>query len=248
MVGEEILIVNDGSLLLPVIACLLETKGYRLSFTDSPEEALVRLSTRNITLAIVKINGRQVDRLMLMQMVKHLADDNKLIILAEAANPPAAIFEIEADDYIFLPCRMAVIWRRLVFHLQPALRKSRFHQDESPAFVVNRQIFHTLDLMLEEMLDEATSLDRGLKHLKGKFNRRDKGEGGANFQDTPKMPQTLISMTEEFFHRFLYEKVTGPSPDIIDLEPEAIFPVIEKPDKGLTAYHLPHKRHNRVPK
>ena len=39
MIRMEILMVNDGSLLLQVMGCLLETRGYRLVLTDSSEEA-----------------------------------------------------------------------------------------------------------------------------------------------------------------------------------------------------------------
>ena len=42
MMPDEILVVNDGSLLLQMMGCLLKTRGYPLSLTDSPEEALVR--------------------------------------------------------------------------------------------------------------------------------------------------------------------------------------------------------------
>ncbi len=66
MVPEEILIVNDGSLLLKMMAGLLENRGYQLSVTDSPEEGLVLLSSRNIILVVVKLNGQQTDRLALL--------------------------------------------------------------------------------------------------------------------------------------------------------------------------------------
>ena len=42
MTPDEILVVNDGSMLLQIMGCLLESSGYPLSLTDSPEEALVR--------------------------------------------------------------------------------------------------------------------------------------------------------------------------------------------------------------
>lgn len=236
MLTEEILVVNDGSLLLPVMSCLLEAKGYRLSLTDSSEEAFVRLNTRNIKMVIVKMNGKQMDRLMLMHMVKNLSDDNKLIILAEAATPPAAIFEIEADDYILLPRRMAGIWRRISLHLEPSPRQPGFHRDKSLALQVTRQIFQTLDLLLQEMLDEATSLSRDLKLLKLKSDSRAEGEEGATFQKTSNMTQTLIGMTEAFFHKFLYEKLAASSPAVIDLEPDAVLPAIE--ETGRESYTL----------
>jgi DNA-binding response OmpR family regulator len=125
MLAEEILMVNDGSLLLKLMGSLLESKGYHLSLTDSPEEALVLLSTRNVVLAVLKLNGRQTDRLAVAHLVKELNDGTDLVIVGESTDLPAEIFEIDADDYILLPCRAVEIWRRLLFsleaaHLQPA--------------------------------------------------------------------------------------------------------------------------------
>ena len=104
MVPEEILIVNDGSLLLQMVGGLLENKGYQLSLTDSPEEALVLLSSRNIILAVIKLNGQQPDRLALLHMVKELDAGTRLIIVSDQAYLPAEAFEVEADDYLILPC------------------------------------------------------------------------------------------------------------------------------------------------
>jgi len=54
MLAEEILLVNDGSVLLKMIGGLLESKGYALHLTDSPEEAQELLSSRNIMLVVMK--------------------------------------------------------------------------------------------------------------------------------------------------------------------------------------------------
>ena len=121
MVPEEILIVNDGSLLLKMIGGLLANKGYQLSQTDSSEEALGLLGSRNIVLAVLKLNGRQSDRLALMHMVKELDPLTKLIIVGDQAQLPVEAFEVEADDYLLLPCRIAEAWRRLTSSLKPPL-------------------------------------------------------------------------------------------------------------------------------
>jgi DNA-binding response OmpR family regulator len=113
MLVEEILMVNDGSPLLKKMGSLLEHKGHQLSLTDSPEDALVLLSTRNIVLAVIKLNGQQPDRLALLHRVKELDAGTKLIIMSDQERLPAEAFEVDADDYLILPCRPAEIWRRL---------------------------------------------------------------------------------------------------------------------------------------
>lgn len=120
MLAEEILLVNDGSLLLKLMGGLLEGKGYHISLTDSPEEALVLLSTRHIVLVVMKLNGQQTDRLAVAHMVKELNRGAELVIVGESAHLPAEIFELEADEYILLPCRAEEIWRRLLSSLATA--------------------------------------------------------------------------------------------------------------------------------
>jgi DNA-binding response OmpR family regulator len=118
-VSEEILIVNDGSLLLKMVGGLLEDLGYQLSLTDTPEEALRLLSSRNIVLAVIKLNGHQAQRLAVMRMVKEMDAGTRLIIVGDQGRLPAEAFEVEADDYLLLPCRGAEIWRRLTLSLEP---------------------------------------------------------------------------------------------------------------------------------
>ncbi len=118
MLAEEILMVNDGSLLLKMMGGLLESRGYHISLTDSPEEALVLLSTRHIVLVVMKMNGQETDRLAVAHMVRELNDGTKMVFMGESTHLPAEIFEIEADDYILLPCRGAEIWRRLLNSLK----------------------------------------------------------------------------------------------------------------------------------
>ena len=118
MIPEEILIVNDGSLLLKMVGGLLENKGYQLSLTDSPEEALAKLSTRNIVLAVIKLDGHQTDRLAVLHMVKEVSAETRLVIVGNKDGLPAEVFEVDADDYVLLPCRIAEVWRRLSMCLE----------------------------------------------------------------------------------------------------------------------------------
>uniref|UniRef100_A0A7C3Z9Z0 Response regulator n=1 Tax=Desulfobacca acetoxidans TaxID=60893 RepID=A0A7C3Z9Z0_9BACT len=129
MLAEEILVINDGSLLLKMMSVLLQNKGYHLSLTDSPEEALVLLSTRHIVLVVLKLNGHQADRLAVLHMVKELSRDSRLIVMGEAMQLPAEIFEVEADDYILLPCRIAEVWRRLTRCLESPARSEEFPEE-----------------------------------------------------------------------------------------------------------------------
>jgi DNA-binding response OmpR family regulator len=224
MIPNEILIVNDGSLLLQMMGCLMETRGYHLSLTDSPEEALVRLSARNVNLVIMKLNGEQIDRLAVMQMVKKLNSGTKLIILGEEAHLPAEIFEIEADDYVLLPCRMAEIWRRLSRCLEPAPGKPAVFRENSQVHTLNRQVFNNLCLRFHDMQGQATSIAKGLELLKQRLNGRFECEVEAIFQETFQSTRTLIGITEEFLQKFLTGNHPKTPPCCLDLKQEVIHP------------------------
>ena len=151
MVPEEILIVNDGSLLLQMVGGLLENKGYQLSLTDSPEEALVLLSSRNIILAVIKLNGQQPDRLALLHIVKELDAGTRLIIVSDQAYLPAEAFEVEADDYLILPCRAAEIWRRLTLSLESPISQPEVTLEDGLMPPVNQGVLYNLDLMFPDV-------------------------------------------------------------------------------------------------
>ncbi len=144
MVVEEILIVNDGSLLLKMMGSLLEHKGHQLILTDSPEEALALLSCRNIILAVIKLDGQQADRLALLPMVKELDAGTKLIIMGDQARLPVEAYEVEADDYLILPCRPAEIWRRLTSYIEPAVSRPAVFSEEGLEASVNQDVLHNL--------------------------------------------------------------------------------------------------------
>ncbi len=159
MVVEEVLIVNDGSLLLKMMGGLLESKGYQLSLTDSPEEALALLSSRNIILAVIKLNGQQADRLALLHLVKELDAQTGLIIMGDQADLPAEAFEFEADDYLILPCRPAEICRRLTSYLEPPASQSAVSPEDGLTTSANQGVVHNLSFKFPDMPGpEAPSL------------------------------------------------------------------------------------------
>ena len=150
MVTEEILIVNDGSLLLKMVGGLLENKGYHLSLTDSPEEALALLCSRNVILAVIKLNGRQADRLALLHMVKELDAGIRLIIMGDGARLPAQAFEVEADDYLLLPCRSAEVWRRLTLSLEPPVSQPDVSREDGLMPPIDQGVSRNQGLMVDD--------------------------------------------------------------------------------------------------
>jgi DNA-binding response OmpR family regulator len=236
---DEILVVNDGSLLLQMMSCLLESRGYPLSLTDSPEEALVRLSARKVHLVILKLNGGQMDRLAVMQMVKEVNPRTKLVILGEGAHLPAEIFEIEADDYVLLPCRMAEIWRRLSRCLEPLPGKPAVFPENSRVHSINRRVVHNLRLRFLDLQGQASAIARSLELLKHKLDGRFERGVETIFQETFQSTRSLIGITEDFLQNFRHENHPKMSPGCLDLEQCDSFPRQEAWGRNLATEQHP---------
>lgn len=228
MLAEEILLVNDGSPLLKMIGGLLENKGYLLSLTDSSEDALELLSSRNISLVVMKLNGRQNDRLALAHMVKELNGGAKLIVLGEARRLPAEIFEIDAADYILLPCRAADIWRRIFSALKGQSAPSAEIQEISQPHPVNRRVMNNLGLMFHDLRGLLTSIDEGLKTVQRRSHGKLAGELDAVLQETYRKSRTLINLADEFLQKFQNRSELTSSTQLVDLREEIVAPVLEE--------------------
>jgi CheY-like chemotaxis protein len=228
MLAAEILMVNDGSRLLKMIGGLLENKGYRLNLTDSSEEALELLSSRNIMLVVMKINGRQTDRLALLHMVKELHGKAKLTILGESTHLPADIFEVDADDYILLPCRIAEIWRRLISSIKTAPCQPALPLESDLPHPLNQRVINNLGLMFHDLRGLLTSVDEGLKTLRRRTNGKLAGELENVFQETFRKSRTLISMADEFLQKFQNRPEILSSANLVDLREDVVGPILEE--------------------
>ena len=243
MLTEEILIVNDGSLLLKMMGNLLESKGYQVSLTDSPEEALMWLSTRNIVLAVMKLNGRQDDRLAVMHMVKELNDGTRLVVMGESTHLPAEIFETDADDYILLPCRAAEVWRRLLSSLetapaaQPAPPQAPEVEDEM-VHPVNRRIFSNLGLMFHELRSHLNSITTGMEVLRSKTDGRFEADIDNIFQEVISKSRLLIGTADEFLEKFQGRRAVPESPPLVDLREDVVGPILEEFKGDLQKNHI----------
>ncbi|MEJ2091087.1 MAG: hybrid sensor histidine kinase/response regulator [Syntrophobacterales bacterium] len=228
MLTEEILIVNDGSLLLKMMGGLLENKGYHISLTESPEDALALLSTRHIVLVVIKLNGQQTDRMAVTHMVKELNGGTKLIIMGESAHLPAASFEVEADDYILLPCRSSEIWRRLVSILETVAPSQPAIPQKDLVHPLNRRVLNNLGLMFHDVRGHLTSITEDLETLDRRTHGRFGQEVDTIFQETFRKSRTLISMAEEFLYKFQNQDPVQWSTSLVDLREDVVAPILEE--------------------
>ena len=228
MIPEEILIVNDGSLLLKMVGGLLENKGYQLSLTDSPEEALTKLSTRNIVLAVIKLDGHQTDRLAVLHMVKELSAETRLVIVGDKVGLPAEVFEVDADDYVLLPCRIAEVWRRLTLCLESGSCRPQVEKEDGQMHPVNQRVYQNIGLMFHDVRGLLTAINEGMKCLDRRLNGTCTVEVAEIFQRTYEKTRTLLSVSEEFLQKFRQEPECQPPCQRVDLREDLIDPVVQE--------------------
>jgi signal transduction histidine kinase len=210
-----------------MMAGLLENKGYTLCLTDSPEEALVQLSTRNVTLAVIKVNGQQADRLAVMHMVKELNGGTRLIVVGQQTHLPAEIFEVEAEDYVILPCRIAEVWRRLSQCLEaPAPPPEASQDDDVHLHPVNHRLLHHLGLLFHDLRDLLTAINEGMRLLDRRLDGLADPEVEEIFHRTFQKTRTLFSLSEEFLQKFKTGGSAGNDGPSLDLREDVIEPVV----------------------
>jgi signal transduction histidine kinase len=138
------------------------------------------------------------------------------------------MFEIEADDYILLPCRSSAIWRRLISLLKAAAPSPPAWPQKDLLHPLNRRVFHNLGLIFHNVRGHLTSITEGLKILDRRTSGRLDHEAETIFQETFRRSRTLINMAEEFLHKFhSQDRVQWPK-KLVDLREDVVAPILEE--------------------
>jgi CheY-like chemotaxis protein len=151
MRSTSILVLGDGSLWLDLIAESLKSRGCFVYLTNAAEENLEELA-RVFDLVILKLPKGGSHRLA---MLKGLGRETKLIILSEEMKLPVEAYQLAVADYIFLPCRLRELQRR-IFLVLPGLknRPPSLWRQLNPC---NRRRFNKLVIMLQESVARLQS-------------------------------------------------------------------------------------------
>lgn len=215
---KDILVLNDGSPLLHLIGGLLEAQGHHLVLTDCPEAALEIGATQPPGLMIAKLNGDQMDRLAVLGMIKNMNPEVKLVVLGDDGGFPVAAYEIEADDYIHLPCRSAGVWQRIARLAAAAPPQPPSAPAPGRLYPLNLLVFSKLGLMFHDLQVSLGFLDNCLELMR---IQADQDPGGymqalveASSQEIVKMMET----TQRVLHNFP-EPAAQPAPPPYDSPP-----------------------------
>ncbi len=199
MLPDEILLINDGSFLLRMMARRLEERGYPTWVTDLPERALEILSNHGFDLVVMKLSEEDADRLAILPMIKELSPETKLVIVSDAEFLPIEVFEADFDDYISVPCSPTKLWRRLAMFLEEPPAN---HQGELFLHPANYRIVHKLVANLQEIHQNLRTEEAGLRVLQEKVAHQHSAELAANLEDAHQQNSQSIFLVEKLLTNF----------------------------------------------
>ncbi len=199
MLPDEILLINDGSFLLRMLAKRLEERGYATWCTDAPEQALEILSNQEFDLVVIKLSEEDADRLAVLPMVKELSPETKLVIISDSEFLPIEVFEADFDDYISVPCSPMKLWRRLAMFLEEPITNQQQELFLHPA---NYRIVHRLVANLQEIHQNLRAGEAGLRDLQEKVAHQQATELAANLDDAHQQNSQSIFLVEKLLTNF----------------------------------------------
>jgi DNA-binding response OmpR family regulator len=198
MLRHEILLINDGSFLLRMMGRRLENQGYPTWVSDGPEQALEILSNYDFDLVVIKLTEEDAARLAVLQMIKDLCPEAKLVIISDSEFLPIEVFEADFDDYINLPCSPNKLWRRLaVFLEEPGAERQNLFLH--PA---NYRIVHRLVANLQEIYQNLRDGEEDLRLLQEQVIRQESGDLAANLEDVHQKNSESIFLVEKMLTNF----------------------------------------------
>ncbi|MBM4286250.1 MAG: response regulator [Deltaproteobacteria bacterium] len=211
---EDVLIINDGTPLLLTMGRILESGGCRTCVVDSPEDGLFELARKCFHLVIVKMEGNGRDSLTVLDMVKELDPEAKLIILGEETALPPEAYELEVDDYILLPCRPAEIRRRIMNNLQTAKPSSTASAVQGKLNAINGRALVRLGLMFRDLRGGLVSLVSALKLMEREAGAKVGPDGAHLLQEARRKAGRLEGLLEQYLRNTVfcgdYPEAPGP--------------------------------------
>lgn len=212
MQTSKVLLVNDETQLFRMMSCLFESKGCQALVVDKVGDAFEKLSAQHFDLVIIKFNKNQARYLPILQIIKELSPETRLVLIGEDAQFLDDACQGGLGDFIVLPCRFAELWRRVSTYLDASLavRGPAGRQDN----LIRKQVLSKLSQTFYGVRGSLLSIAHGIDVLEQRAPSRGGDAFEAIFQDTHKKLSKLVSATEEVINGFLLleELSEQPSP------------------------------------
>jgi signal transduction histidine kinase len=225
---EDILIVNDGSTFLKTIGLILADKGHRTCVTDSPLEALAELARKYFRLVIVKLPGKTAGSPALLNAVKDLNPEVRLIILGEDARLPVEAFKLAVDDYILLPCRPVEVWRRITSCLKAIPGAADQEAVQGKLNAANGRVLTKLSLLFHDLRGGLVSMQAALKLSRRLAQGQLDADANRLLEDAGKKADWLQALLEGFLRQAFRCQESDADLDICHIREDVVAPVLDE--------------------
>lgn len=111
----EILVVEDGSSVLPIIGAMLQCWGFQVILAPDVSTALQQMWHDQIAAVITGVSRQEERGLDLLDAVKEMRADVKTLVVTHLINPglPVRAYEMDIDDYLHWPLSGSELSKRL---------------------------------------------------------------------------------------------------------------------------------------
>ncbi len=225
---EDILIVNDGSPFLKTIGLSLAQKSYRTCVTESPSEALAELTKKYFRLVLVKLPEQTADSPGLLNAVKDLNPEARLIILGEEARLPVEAFQLAVDDYILLPCRPVEVWRRITGCLKALQGATAPEAVQGKLNVTNRRVLTKLSLLFHDLRGGLVSMQAALKLSRRLAQGQLDADVDRLLEDAGKKADWLEALLAGFLRQAFLCRESDAETDICHIREDVVAPVLDE--------------------
>jgi two-component system sensor histidine kinase QseC len=177
---------------------------------------------------IVRLQGKASGSPALLNAVKDLNPEARLIILGEDARLPVEAFQLAVDDYILLPCRPVEVWRRITGCLKALPGAAAPEAVQGKLNATNERVLTKLSLLFHDLRSGLISLQAALK-----FSRRlAQGQLDADvdriLEDAGKKADGLQALLEGFLRQVFLCQESGAEPDICHIREDVVAPVLDE--------------------
>ena len=225
---EDILIVNDGSTFLKTIGLILAQKGHRTCVTNSRMEALAELARKYFRLVIVKLPGKTADFPALLNAVKNLNPEARLIILGEDARLPVEVFQFAVDDYILLPCRPVEVWRRITSCLKAIPGAAVPEAVQGKLNAANERVLTKLSLLCHDLRGGLVALQATLKLCRRQAQGQIDADVDRLLEDAGKKADGLQTILEGFLRQAFRCQESDAELDLCHIREDVVAPVLDE--------------------
>jgi DNA-binding response OmpR family regulator len=214
MQRNGILLINDGSFLLRMVARRLENNGYQTWVTDPPQQALEMLDNCDFDLVVMKLSEEDPGQLAVLNQVKELCPEAQLVIISDSEFLPIEFFEADFDDYISVPCSPNKLWRRLAVFLEEPLANEQQGLLLHPA---NYRAMHRLVTNLQEIHQNLRDGEARLLRLQEKMAGHHSIDLAANLKDVHQKNNQSIFLVEKILTNFTGHDFSQEQVDCYDI-------------------------------